>query len=145
MVLCRRWRTTRRCRTRKNHVTRLPWPFTARPRHELFLRRTYHGEFLRKYASLSLRRNYEVAAPSALRALVSRISFLLLAVIPRSLSPRAETLPFTSKNKEPERHVHFFLKRITRERRAMFLRLTFTSFSLVVFFFFFFFFIILLR
>lgn len=47
MVPCRRWRTTRRCRTRKNHVTRLPWLFTARPRHELFLRRTYHGEFLR--------------------------------------------------------------------------------------------------
>lgn len=56
-----------------------------------------------------------------------------------SLSPRAEALPLASKNKEPERHVHFFLKRITRERRAMFLRFTFISFSLVFFFFSFFF------
>lgn len=56
---------------------------------------------------------------SNLLPLPLRYSPVVLSLSLRSLYlfPRAETLPFASKNKEPERHVHFFLKRITRTSR----------------------------
>ena len=51
MVPCQRWRTTRRCRIHRNHVTRLLLLSMERPRHEQFLRRTYHGEFFQSTLS----------------------------------------------------------------------------------------------
>lgn len=59
-------------------------------------------------------------------ALSFQISFLFFSVILEAfrsarqslyLCLRVETLPFALKNKEPERHVYFFLKRITRTSR----------------------------
>lgn len=59
-------------------------------------------------------------------ALSFQISFPFFSVILEAflsarqslyLCLRVETLPFALKNKEPERHVYFFLKRITRTSR----------------------------
>lgn len=132
MVPCQRWRTTRRCRIHRNHVTRLLLLSMERPRHEQFLRRTYHGEFFQSMLSFlygqstrALSRccsRFKSLPPSnCSRTILSLfLSPSLYAMISLSpfLSP-AETLSFASKNKKPwkECHVRFFLKRIIRTSR----------------------------
>lgn len=140
MVPCQRWRTTRRCRIHKNHVTRLLLLSMERPRHEQFLRRTYHGEFFQSMLSFL----YDQSTGALSRAaLVSNLFLhpIVLEPFPPSLSLSLCTPWSLCRLSSPPRKLFRSLRKIRIHEKNV----TYASFwnesskSRVMFFFFFFF------
>lgn len=140
MVPCQRWRTTRRCRIHKNHVTRLLLLSMERPRHEQFLRRTYHGEFFQSMLSFlygqstralsSLLLSFQISSSIQLFSNHSLSLFLAPWSLCRLSSPPRKLFRSLRKIRNHEKNVTYAsFWNESSERRVMFLFFFFLLFS----------------